>query len=260
MYKRIVIKVGTGVLTIKKNQFNLLVLKNLVKQIAVLKNKGVEIVLVSSGAIGAGRGLIESSITGTNAQKQVLSAVGQVSLMSAYAKIFGQHGQICAQVLATKEDFRDKIHYFNMRTCFENLLASGVIPVVNENDVMATIELLFTDNDELAGLVAAQINADVVIILTSVAGFLSTNSRTGKTEVVPEINYHDIANYQSQILTVKTKFGRGSMLTKFEAAKKLTLRGIAVHIIDGKEKDILLDLFNQNQLAPSLFREPNHQP
>ena len=199
--------------------------------------------------MGAGRGIIKPNITDMNAKKQVLSAVGQVSLMSAYAEVFAKHKQICAQVLATKEDFRDKTHYFNMRTCFENLLASNVVPIVNENDVVATTELLFTDNDELAGLVAAQINAEAVIILTGVDGFLSTDAKTGKTKVVPEINHQDITKYQAHILSDKTEFGRGGMLTKFSVAKKLTLQGIAVHIASGERADILLDLCKQKSVG-----------
>ena len=196
---------------------------------------------VCLGFSGAGRGIIKPNITDLSAEKQVLSAVGQVSLMSANAEVFAKHKQICAQVLATKEDFRDKTHYFNMRTCFENLLASNVVPIVNENDVVATTELLFTDNDELAGLVAAQINAEAAIILTSVDGFLSTNAKTGETKVVSEINHRDITKYQAHILPDKTEFGRGGMLTKFSVAKKLTRQGIAVHIASGEQVDVLLD-------------------
>lgn len=243
MYKRIIIKVGTKVLTDDKNELDVKVLGNLVRQIVELKKKAIEVILVSSGAMGAGRSIIKIKGAEKKSYKQVLSAVGQVRLMAEYAKAFNKHKQVCAQVLATKEDFRDKNHYFNMRTCFESLLTSGVVPVVNENDVVTTTELLFTDNDELAGLVASQIAADAVLILSSVAGFLTGSPEDKTAELIPTINFKDATTYQKYILPDKTEFGRGGMLTKFNIAKKLTLQGIAVHIMDGKQNNVLLDLF-----------------
>ncbi len=244
MYKRIVVKVGTKVLSTEQNRLDVSVLESLVQQIVAAKEKNIEIILVTSGAMGAGRSLIKLDNVGKIAEKQVLAAVGQVSLMSTYATLFAKHKQLCAQVLATKEDFRDRTHYLNMRACFENLLASGVVPVVNENDVVATIELLFTDNDELAGLVASQLNADAVIILTSVDGFLTGDPKDKKSEVIHEIDFNDISAYQKYISPDKTTFGRGGMLTKFNVAKKLTLQGIAVYFANGKYKNILTDLID----------------
>lgn len=239
---RIIVKVGTKVLSTEDSKLDVATLKHLVEQIVAVKNKGIEVVLVTSGAMGAGRNLIKLAGDDKIAEKQVLAAVGQVSLMSTYAEAFGKHNQLCAQVLATKEDFRDKAHYHNMRTCFENLLMSGVVPVVNENDVVATTELLFTDNDELAGLVASQLNADMVIILTSVEGFLIGDPKDKNSEVIPEIDFNNIGTYQKYISPDKTAFGRGGMLTKFNIAKKLTLQGIAVHFANGKRENILADL------------------
>jgi glutamate 5-kinase len=242
MYKRIIIKVGTKILSTADGSFDVAILKHLVSQIVTIKNKGIEVVLVTSGAVGAGRNLVKLKGAEKIVEKQVLAAVGQVRLMSTYAEAFAKQGEICAQVLVTKEDFRDKSHYFNMRTCFLGLLAGGVVPVVNENDVVATTELLFTDNDELAGLVASQLNADAVIILTSVEGFLTGDPNNKNSEVVPEIDFGDIGSYQKYISPEKTAFGRGGMLTKFNIAKKLALNGIVVHFANGKRKDVLLDL------------------
>ncbi len=242
MYKRIIVKVGTKVLSTEDGTLDVAVLKHLVEQVVAVKNKGIEIVLVTSGAMGAGRSLIKLENVEKIAEKQVLAAVGQVSLMSTYSEAFGKHNRLCAQVLATKEDFRDKIHYLNMRTCFENLLTSGVVPVVNENDVVATTELLFTDNDELAGLVASQLNADAVVILTSVEGFLTGDPKDASSEVIPEIDFNNIGSYQKYISPDKTAFGRGGMLTKFNIAKKLTLQGITVHFANGKRTNILTEL------------------
>ncbi len=249
MYKRIIVKVGTNVLSTEDGKLDIAVLKHLVEQIVLIKNKGIELVLVTSGAMGAGRSLITLKIEEKIAEKQVLAAVGQVKLMSIYSDLFAKENKLCAQLLVTKEDFRDKSHYLNMRTCFENLLSSGVVPVVNENDVVATTELLFTDNDELAGLIASQLNADVVVILTSVEGFLAGDLNDKNSEVVPEIDFNDIGSYQKYILPDKTAFGRGGMLTKFNIAKKLTLQGITVHLANGKRTNILTDLMEGKSIG-----------
>ncbi|MCR4325331.1 MAG: glutamate 5-kinase [Patescibacteria group bacterium] len=242
MYKRIIVKVGTNVLTTHDGKLDVGRLKHLVEQISAAKSNGAEVVLVSSGAMGAGRGLVAPKRADKIAEKQVLAAVGQVELMRTYSEAFAQHSLRCAQVLATKEDFRDKTHYLNMRACFENLLASGVVPVVNENDVVATTELLFTDNDELAGLVAAQLNADAVIVLTSTEGFLAGDPSDKKAKVVPEIAYGEIGTYEKYISPDKTSFGRGGMLTKFAIAKKLAGQGIAMHLASGMRESVIADI------------------
>ncbi|MDP2649151.1 MAG: glutamate 5-kinase [bacterium] len=242
MYKRIIIKVGTNVLTRGDGRLDIARLKHLVEQIAAARGRGAEVVLVSSGAMGAGRSLITPKKADKIAEKQVLAAVGQVELMRTYSEAFARHSLRCAQVLATKEDFRDRTHYLNMRTCFENLLASGVVPVVNENDVVATTELLFTDNDELAGLVASQLNADAVIILTSTEGFMAGDPSDQKSKVVSEIAYGDIDSYEKYISPDKTSFGRGGMLTKFAIAKKLASQGIAMHLASGMRESVIADI------------------
>lgn len=244
MYKRILIKIGTNVLSTEKGRLDLAIFSHIVEQITKIKQNGTEVILVTSGAVGAGRGLIILNHHEKPADKQVLAAVGQVKLMNLYSEFFGKHNELCAQVLVTKEDFRDKNHYLNMRTCFENLLNNNVVPVVNENDVVATTELLFTDNDELAGLVASQLNADALIILTSVEGFLAGKPEDPTAQVIPEIDFSKISAYQKYITPDKTAFGRGGMLTKFNIAKKLTLQGITVYFANGKRKDVLTDIIS----------------
>jgi glutamate 5-kinase len=238
MNTRYVIKVGTGVITTTDGMLDTDVLSSLCAQIAALRRRHIDVVLVSSGAVGAGRSQLVGGSVSLPADKQVAAAVGQVTLMSSYAELFGHHGITCAQVLVTKADFRDRTHYLNMRTCFENLLVNGVVPVVNENDVVATSELLFTDNDELAGLVAAQLNVNGVILLTSVAGVLAPNE-LGELTVVPTLTLLDVAGMKKHILPTKTAFGRGGMLTKFGVAHKLALLGIPTHIACGRDADIL---------------------
>lgn len=231
MYKKIIIKIGTGVISRKDGKLNPRVLKLLVDQTARLRKKNVEAIIVTSGAVGTGRGLItiEDGADST-VKKQVYAAVGQVKLMSMYAKYFAKHKIFCAQILATKEDFRDKEHYLNMKNCMENLLRDNVIPVINENDAVAVAELMFTDNDELAGLIAEQLNVDAVIILTSVDGVFAGNPADKSARVISEIPYADISSFEKYVMPDTSEFGRGGMLTKFGVARKLAEKGIATHI------------------------------
>lgn len=247
MKNRIIIKVGTKVLSTKEGRLDGVLIKHLTAQISKIKKKGYEVILVTSGAMGSGRSLIKPKKDAPVVEKQVLAAVGQVKLMSTYFDAFAQHGLICAQVLVTKEDFRDKKHYLNMKNCFENLLRSGAVPVVNENDVVATSELLFTDNDELTGLIASQLKADKVIFLTSVDGFFISEKR--KNDVVHEIKTKDIGLYERYISSSKTSAGRGGMTSKFIVSRKLALKGITVWIVNGKRKNILADILSGKQIG-----------
>ena len=241
MYKRVVAKVGTNVLSKDDGSIDAGVVEHLAEQISLLKKKGVEVVLVTSGAVGVGRTLFrQKKRVDTVAEKQVFAAVGQIRLMSMYADLFAHEGYLSAQVLATKEDFRDRQHYENMRQCMENLLRDNVIPVVNENDVVAVAELLFTDNDELAGLIASQINADALLILTSVDGIVAGDVHDPASAVIREVNFSDIGALEKYVTSEKSEFGRGGMLTKFAVAKKLALQGIATHIVNGKKRDTLV--------------------
>ena len=242
MYKRVIIKIGSGVIS-KEGQFDAQAGEHIVEQIVSLNKTGVEIVLITSGAVATGRGILKlSDKIESIVQKQVFASVGQVKLMSFYADIFGKRGYICAQVLVTKEDFRDRQHYLNMKNCFENLLQGNVVPVVNENDVIAITELIFTDNDELAGLIASQLNADAVIILTSVDGVLDGNPNDPKSQVIAEIDFTKNSSFEKYITNDKSVSGRGGMHTKFGIAKKLAAQGITTHIASGKRQNTIVDL------------------
>ena len=237
MYKRMVVKVGTKVLSKDDGTLDERVLRHLAEQISLLKRKNVEIILVTSGAVGSGRSLLTLKGKETVPNKQVYAAIGQVKLMSTYSKLFAKHGYLCAQVLATKEDFRDRGHYLNMKNCLAGLLYDKVIPIVNENDVVAIAELVFTDNDELTGFIALQLKADAVIILSSVAGVLDGSSR-----VIPKITGKTISSFKKHVTAAKTDGGRGGMVSKFAVAKKLMAHGIPVRIADGKRKNVLSDI------------------
>ncbi len=242
MYKRVIVKIGSGVIS-KEGRFDTQVVEHIVEQIVSLNKIGVEIVLITSGAVAIGKGILKLSDKADDiVQKQVFASVGQVKLMSFYADIFGKCGYICAQVLVTKEDFRDRQHYLNMKNCLENLLQDNVIPVVNENDVIAITELIFTDNDELAGLIASQLDADAVIILTSVNGVFDGNPNDPKSQIIPEIDFSKSPSFKKYITNDKSASGRGGMHTKFGIAKKLATQGITTHIANGKRQNAIVDL------------------
>jgi len=260
MYKKIVIKIGTGVISKKNGTLNPRILKLLVDQTAQLRKNGIEAVIVTSGAVGTGRGLITVEDGADSVvKKQVYAAVGQVKLMNTYAKYFAKHGIFCAQILATKEDFRDKEHYQNMKNCMENLLRDNVVPVVNENDAVAVAELMFTDNDELAGLIATQLSVDAVIILTSVDGVFAWNPsaeggsafgrKAKNARVIPEIPFADIASFEKYVMPDKSEFSRGGMLTKFKVARELAEKGITTHIANGLSPDILPDILAEKPVG-----------
>jgi len=236
-YKRIIVKIGTSVITDKDGSLDLETLKNLVRETARLRRNKTEVIIITSGAVGTGRGLValkdgKDSVV----KKQVFAAVGQIKLMSMYARYFAREGIVCAQVLATKEDFRDRQHYLHMKNCLENLLRNDVVPVVNENDVVAVAELVFTDNDELAGLLAEQLKADAVFLLTGVEGVLAEG------KVVPEISLSEINSFEKHITEEKSDFGRGGMRTKFEISRRLARHGITTHIANGKRRGVLSDI------------------
>lgn len=237
VYKRIVVKVGTNVITDRDGRLNPAMLDSLTAQIAALATNGVEVILVSSGAVGAGRGLVSLSDNLTPVEtRQVLAATGQIRLINAYNGRFEQHGMLGAQLLVTKSDFRDRQHYLNMRTCFEALLAQNIVPIVNENDAVAVTELMFTDNDELSGLIASMLQVDAHIILSNVDGLFDTQ-REGNP-VIAEIAPGS-KNFSQYIRPGKSAFGRGGMLTKCTIAHKLSRLGITVHIANGTTPGIL---------------------
>jgi len=250
MYKRVVIKIGTRVISDDSRQLDRISLQQIVDQVAELRKRSIDVVVVTSGAVGAGRSLL--TLKGDEdivVQKQIFSAVGQVKLMSIYSDLFKHYKYLCAQVLVTKGDFRDRIHYLNMRNCFEGLLLDEVIPIVNENDVITTTELLFTDNDELAGLVASQLNADALIILTSVDGVIIGDARDETSSVISEIDPNSFTSVKQHITTATSFGGRGGMLTKLATAKKLSEQGIATHIINGRKVGVILDVIEGKKIG-----------
>ncbi|MEM9884656.1 MAG: glutamate 5-kinase [Bacteroidota bacterium] len=241
-HKRIIIKVGTNVLTHKDGLLDLTTMSHLVDQIVAIKQAGIEVVLVSSGAVGAGRSIYAASKSLSKVvQKQVFSAIGQVRLMQWYMNLFSNYGLFCAQVLATKEDFRDRQHYLNMQNCLLGLLRDNLVPIVNENDVVSIHELMFTDNDELASLLAAMINADSLLILSSVDGVFDGDPSDESSQLITEISSKD-NQIEAVVLPTTSAFGRGGMSTKIRMAKKAASMGIQVIIANGKRQNILQNI------------------
>jgi glutamate 5-kinase len=245
MSKRVVIKVGTKVLTDEHGVLSEVALARIVTQIARLKRDGHEVALVSSGAMGAGKSVLRTTRRLTAlSEKQLFAAVGQVRLMSDYSRLFGAQALLCAQVLATKEDFRDRSHFFNMRSCFEALLHDSVVPVVNENDVVALDELTFTDNDELAGLVASMLNADLLLILSSVDGVLNESG-----QVITEISGNNRDRLGASVTGDKSEAGRGGMITKYEVARRAAKQGIETIIANGTRDGIMVAAVNGEKVG-----------
>jgi glutamate 5-kinase len=248
-FKKIVIKVGTNVLTREDGLLDITTISHLVDQLAKIKSQGIEVLLVSSGAVGAGLSLIKLS-NGLNkvVQRQVLSSIGQIKLMNIYTDLFANYDLLCAQVLATKEDFRDRMHYINMKNCFQALLRDNLIPIVNENDVVSVSELMFTDNDELAGLIASMINADTLIILSNVDGVFDGHPDDTESSIVATIDPDDkkAINFISH---KQSSMGRGGMHTKFRIASKAAKIGITTFIANGKKYGILTDILKGDYTA-----------
>ena len=255
-YKRITIKVGSNVLTRPDGSLDVTRMSSLVDQIAALRQEGVEVILVSSGAVASGRselkGCVDTDRKLTSVeQRQLFSAVGQAKLINRYFDLFRDYGISAGQVLTTKENFRSRMHYLTMRNCMNVMLQNGVLPIVNENDTISVTELMFTDNDELSGLIATMMDAELLIILSNIDGIFTGNPSDPESELIREVAQgKDLTEY---IRTEKSGFGRGGMQTKYHIARKVAEEGIAVVIANGKRERILLDLMHQADVPSTCF-------
>lgn len=247
---RIAVKIGSNVLTRRDGTLDVTRMSALVDQVAELHKAGVEIILVSSGAVASGRSEIHpAKKLDSIDQRQLFSAVGQAKLINRYYELFREHGIPVGQVLTMKENFATRRHYLNQKNCMTVMLENGVIPIVNENDTISVSELMFTDNDELSGLIASMMDAQVLIILSNIDGIYNGSPADPASEVIRKIEHgKDLSSY---IQTSKSSFGRGGMLTKTNIARKVADEGITVIIANGKRDNILVDLLHQE--LPSLF-------
>src|ERR1700676_3782883 len=254
--RRAVIKLGTGIVTGSDGQFNVEHLAPMARTIAALKKQGRQVVVVSSGAVGLGRGRLGLHRDRLNdlVMRQACAAVGQSLLMHEYEKLFQAHGIQLAQVLLTEGDFVDRGRYSNLRQTMEALLKLGVLPVVNENDTVSTAELdylniragerIFSDNDRLAGLVTSHIEADVLVLLTDVDGLMQfgpAGSANAAGSVIPLVE--EISPELKALALGPSAGGRGGMLKKIQAAENAMQRGGVAVIANGKKPDTLDHIF-----------------
>ena len=215
---RIVVKLGTGVLTDHRKQLDPAQLEQLVGQLAALRQAGKEIVVVTSGAVGAGMGALGYDSRPTNlAEKQACAAVGQTRLMSTYEKLFAKHNLVVAQVLLTHDDLEHHERHLNARNTLVTLLGRGVVPIINENDAVSFTEIKVGDNDTLAALVASLLPADLLVILTTVDGVIENfgNANAKTISVIEKID----PKLEKLAGDTTSNTAVGGMATKIQAAK-----------------------------------------
>ncbi len=238
--KRVVVKVGTSTITYPNGKINYEKIEKLARIMTDLQNQGKEMILVSSGAGAAGVGRMgleakPASIPG----KQACAAVGQGILMHIYERLFGEYGQVVAQVLLTKADMVNRHSYANARNALQEMISWGVIPIINENDVVAIDEFKIGDNDNLSALVAGIVDADVDILLSDVDGLYTANPQTHPEAVrIPEVT-EITAGLEAMAGGAGSRNGTGGMITKIQAAKVANSSGIALVIASGADPEIL---------------------
>jgi len=261
--QRIIIKIGSKILTDANGHFNKAVVENLVKDIDAIKRKNnIEVALVSSGAVALGKSikfLQNFSVQDTAIKydkkilrEQILAAAGQPKLMAFYIKEFEKYKLSCAQILATRAIFADRQAYLSIRTVTENLLKLNMVPIFNENDVLSPEELDFSDNDQLAGMVAAMLVADKLILLSNVDGVYDKMVET-KRQVIPIIE--KASDYFKNIDDSKSQ-GKGGMKSKLIIADLMNSLGIDMHIANGTDKKIISKIIN-NQGVGTFFPAKN---
>ena len=235
---RIVVKLGTGILTDERKQPDLGQMEQLVSQVAEQRKAGKEIVIVSSGAVGAGMGVLRYEKRPNElAELQACAAVGQSRLMAVYERLFGAFGLAVAQILLTHEDLEHHERHLNARNTLVTLLRLGVVPIVNENDVVSFTELRFGDNDKLSALVASLLPADLLVILTSVDGVLE-NFGKANAKTIPAIERIDAA-VEKLAGGTESVTAIGGMASKVQAAKIAVRSGIPLVIASGRKKQAL---------------------
>lgn len=241
--KRVVVKVGTNVMVNKDNRIVGPILKHLVNQIARLYEEDIFCVLISSGSVIAGKEVLRNNtIKDKTIRRQVYSAVGQPRMMRHYYSIFHDYGMRCAQILATKRDFDHGKHRENMINCYEGLISQGIIPIANEDDAVSLSMSMFTDNDELASLVAELIHADLLILLTDTDGIFDGHPEHDDTHVIRSITTNQKVEQYVQESIKKEGEGRGGMKSKINVAKKTAAKDIPTYIANGKKKDVIIDI------------------
>jgi len=253
--KRVVIKVGTNVMVNKDNRIVGPILKKLVDQIARLYEEDIITVLISSGSVIAGKEIVDNNHIEDDAiRRQVYSAVGQPRLMRHYYGIFHDYGMRCAQVLATKSDFDPGKHRENMINCYEGLLSLGITPIANEDDAVSLSMSMFTDNDELASLVAELIKADMLILLTDTDGLFDGHPDDDDSQLIKSMATDQKVEQFIQSSQKKEGEGRGGMGSKLSVAKKTAAKNIPTYIANGKKDDSVVDIVHGKEVGTRVYR------
>ena len=249
MDKRIVIKVGSNVLTRTDGKLDVTRVSALVDQVAWIRRQGYAAILVSSGAVACGRReLTVDHLLDSVEQRQLFSAVGQVKLVGLYYDLFREYGIHVGQVLTMKENFEPGEQYSNQRACMTVMLENDVLPIVNENDTVSVTELMFTDNDELSGLIAQMMEAETLVLLSNIDGIYDGHPDDPQSHIIPTVAPgRDLSQY---IKAEKSAFGRGGMHSKYTTAQKVQRAGIRVVIANGKRDNILVDLLQHPETTP----------
>jgi glutamate 5-kinase len=256
-YKRIVVKVGTSLITSRDDYLDENFIKTLVSQISDLQLAGYQMIFVSSGAVAAGRTAMKGIVNDAGElDRQVLAAVGQGRLINVYEKSFEAHSIITAQALLSKRDVNDRLGYLNIRNTLLALLAHGVVPIINENDVVSVDELtgeVFGDNDNLSALVASMIDADLLIILGRIDGMYDKDPNIYSDAELIQTVFELDSNIDKLAGPSIDFMGRGGMVTKIEAAKLAIASGIDVIIANGTFESVITKLINGDKIG-TLFK------
>ena len=246
---RIVVKVGSNVLTRPDGKLDVTRVSALVDQVAWLHRQGHEVILVSSGAVACGRRelKVDHSLDSVE-QRQLFSALGQVKLIGLYYDLFREYHLHVGQVLTMKENFLPGEQFENQRACMSVMLENGVIPIVNENDTVSVTELMFTDNDELSGLIAEMMHAGMLILLSNIDGIYTGSPDDEHSQLIRRVAPGQ--DLSACIQVEKSSFGRGGMHSKYTTAVRLQEAGVHVIIANGEREGILVDLMTKPDDTP----------
>ena len=251
--EKIVIKLGSSIVTNDGDGLDEKCLSSLIKQISILNSQNKKVILVSSGAIAAGlRKLGVKKRPKVLSELQSAAAVGQMDLVRVYEELFSDNNLISAQILLTHSDLSDRKRYLNARSTIFNLIKNNVIPVINENDTVASEEIRFGDNDSLAAMVANLIEADLLVFLTDQDGLFSSDPRDDNNAKLIRHSYVDDKNLDNLASGTKSTIGSGGMATKILAARRAALSGAHTIIASGKRNNILVDLSNDEDIGTYL--------
>lgn len=256
--KRIVVKVGTSTLTYETGKTNIRRMKELVEVLSDLENSGVQVVLVSSGAIGVGVGKLGLKEKPQDTPgRQAAATVGQCELMFMYDKLFSEYGHKIGQLLVTRSDIENNERKENLVNAFDKLLEYGAIPIVNENDAVAVEEIVFGDNDQLSAIVAKLIGADGLVIMTDIDGLFSGNPKTDKDAVLIPVVEEITDEIEKLAGGAGTRRGTGGMITKIHAAKIACDSGIPTVIMNGSNPEDIYRLMQGRQTGTMFCAKKN---